>query len=116
MLDCVLQAVRGTQRQFLIEAFYGHAHRLKRRVGALNYQSHVVPALLAIGNKEQRLGVIFLDFLDQISRDADDGDPLGWLVLVVEETKTLSNGILAGPQAGCGIAREDCGLVMSSSV
>ena len=112
----LIQSIRITQRQFRVDALHRHAHGLKRISGGLNHQCHVVPAFLAIRDKEQWLRVTFLKLLHHIGGDADDRNPAGWLVLVIEETEALPNRVLAGPQAGRSVACENSGFVMSAAI
>src|SRR5579862_2118400 len=102
--DCVPEAKRFIERQLWVEALHGLTHGRQRIGGGLGYQCHVVPAHLAIGDKQQGLGIIPLQILHHVGGDANYGDPWGGAVLVVEETKLLANWILCGPETSGGIA------------
>src|SRR5580658_8614850 len=116
MLDRLIQDGDVAQRKILVDTRDRCTQSSSYIHARLDEHIHPVPAFLTEWEKEQRLGVIVIQTLYHVCRDADYCNPISGLVIVVVKAEALSNRGLVRPDSRRAIISQNRGLVAGSPI
>ncbi len=88
------------QRQFLVEILHRGAHCGRGIDRGFNNQSHAVPTFLPERNEKQGPRIFLIEILNQVRGDADDRNPVAWLVVVIEAESLADRGLIRPEMLG----------------